>query len=286
MNNAEARLFEAMESCSNFTNFKDLPPELRIKIWQHAITGPRTVIVESPFTRPPKPMPRSLEDALSRACTEDTVNEDTWWSRTAIPSLLHVNTEARHEALKHYQLSLGAGTAQPKVYVDFSRDTLFFGHAELKPECSGLWASTKDLQRVRRLAVVPEGSWRVMHWQKVGLGALERIIFTHETDDLCIGSRHQLAEDAPSVCTEVAPNICMQDRDLLEPQAEGDRRQLGGGESTQESAMAVSCAQDPVKKRMQAAREEMDILLEVVPTQWIKTPVVSTAVFRERPGTG
>ncbi|KAI2470846.1 hypothetical protein F4781DRAFT_159668 [Annulohypoxylon bovei var. microspora] len=248
---------------TTFPKFNELPPELRIKIFQYAMPDPRTVVVKSPLSRQ-RQAPKSLEEAMM----EPPNQEKTWYSTTQIPALLHVNAEARYEALKHYKLALGVGNAQPRIYVDFSRDTIFFGNSELKPECSALWASTRDLDRVQRLAVVPEGSWRVLRWKKVDLNSLEKMIFVHDTENFELGPLPQLVEDEPQVIvTELLEEDVLHLDDLQLEE-----------ESQEDSAM------DPMKKRMQAAREELDTLMMVLPTQWEKEPAVSTAVFRKTRG--
>ncbi|KAI0380835.1 hypothetical protein F5Y04DRAFT_92723 [Hypomontagnella monticulosa] len=259
-------LASRIQSPTAFTRFRELPPELRIKIWQHAMPDPRTVVVKSPYARQ-KQTPRSLEEAMSNPRNQ----EESWSSTTQIPALLHVNAEARYEALKHYKLSLGVGSTQPRIYVDFNRDTLFFGNSELKPECSSLWASTRDLNQVKHLAVVPEGAWRVLRWKKVDLNSLEKMIFVHDTDRLELGPLPQLVEDEPQDV----------DTDLLEEQT----RRLQELELQQEPEESrENDTVDPMKKRIQAAREEIDTLMMVLPTQWEKEPVVSTAVFRKSRG--
>ncbi|RYP22332.1 hypothetical protein DL765_001684 [Monosporascus sp. GIB2] len=265
----------------NFPMFKDLPPELRIKIWQHAMPEARTVIVESPFAVARNRAPRSLEEAFLRTSDENV--QHTWRSTTKIPALLHVNSEARHEALKRYQLSLGAGKAQPRIYVDFHRDTLFFGHTELKPECAKLWASTADLRKVQRLAIVPEGAWRVMRWQNVGMDALERIIFVHEADDVELGQQPQLVEDVREDLADMETVASAREQDHLEGGEREERLRQEG--DAQESGISLEsclarCALDPGKKRMQSAREELDTLMKVLPMRWHREPAVSTAVFR------
>ena len=268
-----------------FPKFGDLPPELRIKIWQHAIPGPRTVIIESPFTKPQNRVPRSLEDALSRTYDKDGL-ELTWRSTMEIPALLHVNAEARHEALQHYHLSLGVGPSKPRIYIDFGRDTLFFGHSEIMPECSPLWGATKDLQKVRRLAIVPEGAWRVMHWQNLGFKSLEKIIFVHQTEATRLGPHHQIVEDTHENVTDSKTNIhtdalsSSQRADGVErrPRVEDPQETCASLES-----ILAKFTVSPIKKRIQAAREELDILTRVLPSRWDREPAISTALFKERP---
>ncbi|KAI0122914.1 hypothetical protein BJ170DRAFT_687625 [Xylariales sp. AK1849] len=246
------------QKAKTFTMFSELPPELRIKVWQLAMPEARTVVVRSPYTRKTA-IPKSLEESLAQQWD----SSEAWRSNTQIPALLHVNAEARHEALKHYKLSLGVGQHPPRVYVDFTRDTLFFGNSELKSECSSLWASTKDVDQFQRLAVVPEGAWRILRWQKVDLSSLQKIIFVHNTEKLKLGPSPQLVEDeAQDEIEELAERI----------------------EEAQQQQASTSQAEDAMKKRMQEAREELDTLLQVLPTQCEKEPVVSTAVFKKSPG--
>lgn len=247
----------------SFTKFSALPPELRIKIWQHAMPDARTIVVKSPFARQSEP-PRSLDDAFSRPEDEQV---KTWYSNTQIPTLLHVNGEARHEGLKHYSLSLAVGDSLPRVYVDFTRDTLFFGDAELKPECSTLWASTKDMDKVQRLAVVPEGAYRILRWKSMDLTAIEKMVFVHDTEKLQLGSTPELVEDVP------------QEEEVEEP-VEAVLSIAEDAETGEPSETKAATPTDPMKKRMQEALEELDTLMTVLPTQWEKPPAVATAVFR------
>ncbi|KAI1806413.1 hypothetical protein F4811DRAFT_147479 [Daldinia bambusicola] len=258
------RFSSKLQSPTTFNKFNELPPELRVKIWQYAMPDPRTVVVKSPYSEQ-KQTPRSLEEAISDPHSQG----EAWYSNTQIPALLHVNAEARYEALKHYKLSLGVGSLQPRIYIDFSRDTLFFGNSELKPECSSLWASTLGLDEVQRLAVVPEGAWRVLRWKKVDLNSLQRIIFVHDTEKLELGPLPQLVEDEPQ-------NI---EAELLEGQVLR-LEELQSQQEWQENGSILG----PMKKRMQAAREEIDTLMMVLPTQWDMEPALSTAVFRKSRG--
>ena len=274
----------ADDNYSSFEKFGELPPELRIKIWQHAIPGPRTVIVESPFTRAQNRAPKSLEDALGRTYEKDAA-ELNWRSTTRIPTLLHVNAEARHEALQHYQLSLGVGSARPRIYVDFSRDTLFFGLSETMPECSSLWGTTKDLQKVRKLAIVPESAWRAVSWQAQGFNHLKKITFVHDTEDIKLGPQHQLVEDVTESTTE--PESSTQEDDQVSFQEAEHGHMQQGDESPQENpiSLAGSMAKcNPTKRRMQEAREEVHTLTQVLPGRWDREPEVSTALFRVCPG--
>lgn len=240
----------------SFSKFNDLPPELRIKIWQAAIPEARTVVVKSPLTHKEDESPQPLEEALIESPTK------TWTSNTPIPVLLHVNAESRHEALKHYQLALGVEEHQPRVYVDFTRDTIFLGNAELKPECSSLWSNTNDMEKIERLAVVPEGAWRVLRWKKVDFDRLQKLTFVHDTEKLKLGPALQLVEDKTQDEGEELMERIEQAQRIPEP------------EPTEETQ-----PESEMKQRMQAAREELDTLMMVLPKTWEKEPIISTAVF-------
>ncbi|KAI0525437.1 hypothetical protein F5B22DRAFT_341316 [Xylaria bambusicola] len=243
-----------------FAQFPDLPAELRIKIWQFAIPETRAVVIKSPYSR--RTSPTSLDKVLPQGLDAS----ETWYSTTTVPALLHVNAEARHEALKHYSLSLGVGKAEPRVYVDFNRDTLFFGDSELTPECSTLWTKTKDFEKIEHLAIVPESAWRAIQWTKdVDLASLQTLIFVHDTEKTKLGRLPQLVVDELSG-TRVG-------------------LQLGLEQQVQQLEDAITGAQfeveSPVKQRIQAAREELDTLKMVLPVRWGREVMVLTAVFRE-----
>lgn len=241
---------------TSFTKFGDLPPELRVSIWQLAMPEARTVVVQSPYTKRSRG-PTSLESLLPGS-------QDTWQSATQIPALLHVNSEARYEALKHYSLSLGVGAAEPRIYVDFKRDTVFFGDAELRSECASLWNKTQDLDKVQRLAIVPEGAWRALRWKKVDLRFLQKLIFVHNCEKIKLGHLPELVED-----------------DQLDAETSLDEELEQRFQWLENTMVESHAAREGPKKRIQAARDEFNTLKMVLPTQWEKEPAVSTAVFRE-----
>ncbi|OBR11769.1 hypothetical protein CH63R_04065 [Colletotrichum higginsianum IMI 349063] len=73
----------------SFAPFPRLPPELRLKIWNHALP-PRTLLA----------------------------------SHAPNPSLLSVNREARHEALRRYTLVRLNTWGDRRIYIDFQRDSI------------------------------------------------------------------------------------------------------------------------------------------------------------------
>ncbi|KXJ93236.1 hypothetical protein Micbo1qcDRAFT_222903 [Microdochium bolleyi] len=179
---------------TSFNQFSQLPSEIRIKIWQYSLPEPRFIAIRSPLrdTRQQASTSSSLADALAVCLDFDrhsapikTRSSQSWRSTSKPPALLHVSAEARHEALRYYKLSLGANGCRPQIYIDFSRDTLFFGDAEIESYCDPLWSTTPDLKLVRRLAIVPEGAWRVLRrWQHLGLNSVEKLVFVHGSEAL------------------------------------------------------------------------------------------------------
>ena len=94
----------APASSEAFIYFSELPIELRMKIFRHAIL-PRTVAF---ILTKSNPQLRALKGPQ--------------------PALLHVNSESRHEALRTYQtLDLDA-YFQPHLYFNFDMDTLYFSN--------------------------------------------------------------------------------------------------------------------------------------------------------------
>ncbi|KAJ2989430.1 hypothetical protein NUW58_g3468 [Xylaria curta] len=243
---------------ASFTKFGALPPELRIIIWQSALPEARTVAIESPYKKHKHTL-NSLEEVFTR--TLDL--EESWRSTAQIPALLHVNIEARNEALRHYTLAFGVGRTQPRVYIDFNRDTVFFGHTELETECWPLWTRTQDLDKIRRLAVVPEGAWRVLRLKNFNLEHLEKLVFVHDSEKVKPGHVPQLVEDE-----ELELELCLELKQHTH-QSEA---------TTIASELELASLK---KKRMEEARSELSTLKLVLPTEWEKGPVVSTAVFRD-----
>jgi len=99
------------EPRSQFTIFPTLPAELRLKIWEFALPGPRVVEIKAP-------------DCIF--LEGDPIASLDFTSACAVPTPLHVNSEAREVALQHYQLSFATGTFPPRIYFCFERDTLYF----------------------------------------------------------------------------------------------------------------------------------------------------------------
>jgi hypothetical protein len=273
-----------------FARFRDLPPELRIKIWQHAMPAARTIFVSSSSHTSQdgqKLAYQSLDDAFaSTQQVDEELKELTWRSRTGVPALLHVNAEARHEALKHYTPALGGSNSSPRVFVDFERDTIFFGYDTIRPQCRRLWATTKDLNRVRHLAIVPEGAFRILQWHKAGLDALEKLSIVHDTEGLSQetkASELELVEDGTleDLAEVAAGMVASQDEQEQEQEQEQGQGQEDPPPEPEAEPEIVNdgLKQYAAKKRVREAREELDTLMAILPTCWNKPPIIATAVL-------
>jgi hypothetical protein len=97
-----------MTTLTTFTLFPNLPFELRLKIWEHALSEPRTVTISCQ---------REMLDRERRFAKAFT-------STTPPPPLLYTNRESRFEALSLYQPTFKTDTSLNSTYICFSRDTI------------------------------------------------------------------------------------------------------------------------------------------------------------------
>jgi hypothetical protein len=113
--------------CSSFTCFPQLPIELRLEIFNHAMPGERRVQLI---------FGRGMKKRLVPTVTKET---------SPVPVMFHVCKESRNQALKVYQL-MSTFRRDPCIYFSFTLDTLYFGpdqtisnYDELEPgvECKG-----------------------------------------------------------------------------------------------------------------------------------------------------
>ncbi|THV51276.1 hypothetical protein BGAL_0116g00080 [Botrytis galanthina] len=104
---------------TTFSRFSELPTELRLKIWHLCIPGPRDLHIKS------KNYQGILGRFSFRGWFVDSASlivggDDT----NAIPTILHVNSEAREVGLARYELAFGSYDRAGTAYVDFERDNL------------------------------------------------------------------------------------------------------------------------------------------------------------------
>lgn len=104
-------------SATAFTLFPELPIEIRLKIWRHALPGSRVIgtCLERRY---------SISDTWHLQQKYMSIRHRSLLScKTPVP--LFVCQESRNEALRFYQLRHVLGFTQKPVYIDFSRDIIY-----------------------------------------------------------------------------------------------------------------------------------------------------------------
>ncbi|KAJ2896612.1 uncharacterized protein MKZ38_005402 [Zalerion maritima] len=120
-----------------FHFFSQLPPELRLKVWQYSQPRGRAVPVH--LDNSPLYERQCYPGRSSRGCV----------SPAQIPSNLHVSHEARSESLKRYALSFGLCQGPGQIFFNPEEDILYFG------ECEDQW-ETESQFRLFTTMVDPE----------------------------------------------------------------------------------------------------------------------------------
>lgn len=105
---------ESNQPLQTFTLFPLLPTELRLKIWNLTIPGPRTVTIHYKT----RPLKKHQGNAFPSS---------RWISPDPNPLPLQICHESRTIALKSYTAAFGSHACPRKIYFDFERDTLSFG---------------------------------------------------------------------------------------------------------------------------------------------------------------
>ncbi|KFY17315.1 hypothetical protein V491_05032 [Pseudogymnoascus sp. VKM F-3775] len=107
-----------------FKFFPSLPTEIRLMIWTLCLPRPRVVDVR--MRR--KSIPTSTGELLGYGRFVSSVDH---------PVLLHVCSESRKLARKHYKLAFPKETkaewSPARIYIDFSVDTIWFDHLRYFP---------------------------------------------------------------------------------------------------------------------------------------------------------
>lgn len=139
-----------LESNTHFQHaFSHLPAELRWKIWEYSLPGPRLVSIRC-----------GSDDLGSRSsvfagCT----------SPARIPANLHANHESRREALRHYQAAFGIAHRPGQIFFSAPSDILHFGprsgymasEAQLRTVLT--LCNPNDLAHVRKVAINDAVFW-------------------------------------------------------------------------------------------------------------------------------
>jgi hypothetical protein len=139
---------ESNSQATGFTLFPQLPLELRLKIWQTMLPGPRTVNIQYKM---------KYDEFDGKKVSSFT----GWTSPDPVPVALHVCRESREESLKRYQTSFGSYFHASKIYFDFSKDTLRFGADDgsskniylLDIFLGGGYHGANDVEKVRSMVV-------------------------------------------------------------------------------------------------------------------------------------
>ena len=142
---------------TTFPEFSRLPAELRQQIWEEALPAGRVLMLQLPGSSPAMPFlgrPRCPLRIRSPAVRTQNKSVNVWTCNARVPVILHVNSEARSVALRHYRLGLAAGNSKPRIYVDFERDTIGLSDEIMhSPVGRNLWRLTGDLKEVRSLSL-------------------------------------------------------------------------------------------------------------------------------------
>lgn len=115
-------------STQSFPRFLELSTEIRLKIWQHCLPGPRAVEVDY------------------------GEHSEFLYSKYPPPIALQICRESRAETLKHYELAFNSRPNAGCIYFDFARDILHFRYSDtfsIFPPDEALRTIGHDLARVR-----------------------------------------------------------------------------------------------------------------------------------------
>jgi hypothetical protein len=106
-----SKAVENVESITvvEFTVFHKLLPELRIMVWRFAANHQRTI---------------TIHDFGGSGCQR--TGRFTKHNATAVPGVLHTNSEARTTALKHYTLLFGPQFNGNPIFFNYNADGLCF----------------------------------------------------------------------------------------------------------------------------------------------------------------
>lgn len=140
-------LLSTITASTTFPQFGLLPPELRQQIWADALPRSRVLMLQLPK------QPTLLE-TLTTPHSHLRRSSNVWTCAAPLPSILHVNSESRAVAQRHYTLGLAPSDSQPRIYIDFRRDIIGVSDELMRsPVGRNLWRLTDDLGRAQNLAL-------------------------------------------------------------------------------------------------------------------------------------
>ncbi|KAG6001131.1 hypothetical protein E4U54_001174 [Claviceps lovelessii] len=178
-----------------FPLFTQLPPELRLKIWNLNLPTTRLVPMNCGAASP------SLRDA--QLCTTDRFFTGCT-SNASVPVNLHVCAESRADALKRFQRAFGFARLPGHIYFSPASDILYFGPqqgymaADAQFHTCMSMCDPSQLASVRRIAISDALFWveesynsmtaasltvEVLRQLSLRMPALEQIIFVPREQD-------------------------------------------------------------------------------------------------------
>ncbi|KIN07134.1 hypothetical protein OIDMADRAFT_16005 [Oidiodendron maius Zn] len=117
-----------------FTLFRELPTEIRVKIWKIAAREPRLVNIQC---QRESYMRGAMKRFLAKSFT--TTNP--------VPPLLHACHESRAETIFEYQLSFATSHTPASIYINFDRDTPRLASGVL------VYLGPEELSKIRFLSI-------------------------------------------------------------------------------------------------------------------------------------
>lgn len=191
---------------TTFPQFSRLPAELRQQIWTEALPGPRLLLMHLPpgATSQPRPQPfisiprrrrhshhRPRHGRFFQSEPEPWPRDYTLVCPTPPPALLHVNSESRAVALRHYRLGLApVGHEEPRVYMDPARDVIGLSNATMETVAGrSLLHLTPDVLATGRLCLASAAADGFLE-RPVVAATLERLDEVVVVDSVLFGEGH------------------------------------------------------------------------------------------------
>ncbi|KAH6604264.1 hypothetical protein Trco_007710 [Trichoderma cornu-damae] len=146
----------AKQRLDSFYSFAKLPTELRLKIWELSLPGPRLVSIQCGSSSASLPEPVAL---ASNAASSSNGAGTGCTSSAPIPVNLHVCAESRFEALQIYRPSFGFTRCPGQVLFNPEVDIMYFGPregfmaADSQFHTCMMLCDPAELASVRRLAI-------------------------------------------------------------------------------------------------------------------------------------
>ncbi|KAJ6444672.1 hypothetical protein O9K51_03068 [Purpureocillium lavendulum] len=205
---------------TEFHLFSQLPPELRLKIWNFNLPSSRLVSIRCGSGSPSLREVSAHPSGCTTGCT----------SGAPIPVNLHVCAESRAEAFKSYSRTFGFARGPGQVIFNPDSDILFFGPREGYMAADSQFhtcmsmCDQAELARIRRVAISDSLFWiddtyrsmtaasltvEVIKQLALRMPRLERIFFVPREEDQ--GSDFAMVEERVSCQVQMAvATVCQQ----------------------------------------------------------------------------